>query len=67
MTSFDLGETIKFIFVDDGNGEMTVVEMLNYMFFHGTYYLGTVGWRVSECGAVLSKDVLTVLLKDHND
>lgn len=66
MTSDDLGETIKFSFVDGGNGEMTAVDMLNHMLFHGTYHRGAVGWLISECGGVPPKDVLTVFLRDHN-
>lgn len=66
MTSADLGETIKFSFVDGGNGEMTAAEMLNHMLFHGTYHRGAVGWLITECGGVAPKDVLTVFLRDHN-
>lgn len=61
-----LEETVQFSFVDGGNGEMTVIDMLNHMLFHGTYHRGAIGWLISECGAVPPKDVLTVFLRDHN-
>lgn len=66
MTPADLGKTIKFSFVDGGEGEMTAIDMLNHMLFHGTYHRGAVGWLVSECGGVAPKDVLTVFLRDHH-
>lgn len=66
MAPADLGETIKFSFVDGGEGEMTAIDMLNHMLFHGTYHRGAIGWLISECGGVPPKDVLTVFLRDHN-
>lgn len=66
MIPVDLGETIKFSFVDGGDGEMTAIDMLNHMLFHGTYHRGAVGWLVSECGGIPPKDVLTVFLRDYN-
>lgn len=66
MSPADLTETIKFRFVDGGDGEMTGSEMLNHMLLHGTYHRGAVGWLLSECGTVPPKDVLTVFLRDHN-
>ncbi|MDU3074942.1 MAG: DinB family protein [Mixta calida] len=66
MTPADLDETIKFSFVDGGEGEMTAMDMLNHMFFHGTYHRGAVGWLIGECGGTPPKDVLTVFLRDHN-
>lgn len=67
MTSADFFEAIKFRFVDGGAGEMTAIDMLNHMLFHGTYHRGAVGWLVSECGGVPPKDVLAVFLRDHNN
>lgn len=67
MNSAELGKTIKFSFVDGGNGEMSAVDMLNHMLFHGTYHRGAVGWLISECGGTPPKDVLTVFLRDHID
>lgn len=66
MTVANLGETIKFRFVDGGDGEMKAIDMLNHVLFHGTYHRGAVGWLVSECGGTPAKDVLTVFLRDHN-
>ncbi len=66
MTPADLDETIKFSFVDGGEGEMTAMDMLNHMLFHGTYHRGAVGWLIGECGGTPPKDVLTVFLRDHN-
>lgn len=66
MSTEDLAETIAFRFVDGGAGEMTAIEMLNHMLFHGTYHRGAVGWLISECGGTAPKDVLTVFLRDHN-
>lgn len=66
MSAVDLEETIKFRFVDGGEGEMTAIDMLNHILFHGTYHRGAVGWLISECGGVPPKDVLTVFLRDHN-
>ncbi|MDF2913479.1 MULTISPECIES: DinB family protein [Pantoea] len=66
MSPADLRETIKFSFVDGGEGQMTATDMLNHMLFHGTYHRGAVGWLISECEGVPPKDVLTVFLRDHN-
>lgn len=66
MPASSFNETIKFTFVDGGNGEMTAIDMLNHMLFHGTYHRGAVGWLISECGGTPPKDVLTVFLRDHN-
>lgn len=62
----DLTKIITFRFVDGGAGEMTAIDMLNHMLFHGTYHRGAVGWLLSECGSIPPKDVLTVFLRDHN-
>ncbi len=45
---------------------MKVINMLNHVLFHGTYHRGAVGWPLSESGVPPPKDVLTVLLRDHN-
>ena len=66
MEPAEFVETIKFRFVDGGEGEMTAKDMLNHMLLHGTYHRGAVGWLISECGGVPPKDVLTVFLRDHN-
>ncbi|QGY31975.1 DinB family protein [Pantoea cypripedii] len=66
MAAEDLAATIKFQFVDGGEGEMKAVDMLNHVLFHGTYHRGAVGWLLSECGVTPPKDVLTVFLRDHN-
>lgn len=66
MNAADLAAVINFTFVDGGAGEMTAIEMLNHMLFHGTYHRGAVGWLISECGGVAPKEVLTVFLRDHN-
>ncbi len=66
MIPADLEETIKFQFVDGGQGEMKAVDMLNHVLFHGTYHRGAVGWLLSESGITPPKDVLTVFLRDHN-
>ncbi len=66
MSSVDLSETIKFLFVDGGYGEMNAADMLNHVLFHGTYHRGAVGWLLSESGVTPPKDVLTVFLRDHN-
>ncbi|MBS0847565.1 DinB family protein [Citrobacter sp. JGM124] len=66
MAPADLEKTITFTFVDGGNGEMTAIDMLNHVLFHGAYHRGAIGWLISECGAVPPKDVLTVFLRDHN-
>ncbi|MDF7662190.1 DinB family protein [Erwiniaceae bacterium L1_54_6] len=66
MTVEDLATTIKFQFVDGGEGEMKAVDMLNHVLLHGTYHRGAVGWLLSECGVTPPKDVLTVFLREHN-
>ncbi|MDA5154052.1 diguanylate cyclase, partial [Klebsiella pneumoniae] len=49
-----------------GDGNMTAMEMLNHMLFHGAYHRGAVGWMIGECGGVPPKEVLTVFLRDHH-
>lgn len=66
MSPADADEIITFTFVDGGEGEMRVSEMLDHILFHGTYHRGAVGWMLSECGSVPPKDVLTVFLRDHH-
>lgn len=66
MAAADFSETIKFRFVDGGDGEMKTIDMLNHVLFHGTYHRGAVGWLLSETGITPPKDVLTVFLRDHN-
>lgn len=65
MIFVDFYECIVFKFVDGGDGNMIVMEMLNYMFFYGVYYCGVVGWMIGECGGVLLKEVLIVFLCDY--
>ena len=65
MTTSDLAETIKFQFVDGGQGEMKAVDMLNHVLFHGTYHRGAVGWLLSESNVTPPKDVVSVFLRDH--
>ena len=60
MTPADFHERIAFKFVDGGDGNMTAMEMLNHMLFHGAYHRGAVGWMIGECGGVPPKEVLTV-------
>ncbi len=38
MTPADFHERIAFKFVDGGDGNMTAMEMLNHMLFHGAYH-----------------------------
>ncbi|HII0095497.1 TPA: DinB family protein, partial [Klebsiella pneumoniae] len=66
MTPADFHERIAFKFVDGGDGNMTAMEMLNHMLFHGAYHRGAVGWMIGECGGVPPKEVLTVFLRDHH-
>ena len=66
MTPADFHERIAFTFVDGGDGNMTAMEMLNHMLFHGAYHRGAVGWMIGECGGVPPKEVLTVFLRDHH-
>ncbi|PZL94817.1 diguanylate cyclase [Pantoea graminicola] len=66
MTPDDAARIINFTFIDGGNGEMRVSEMLDHVLFHGTYHRGAVGWLIAECGGVPPKDVLTVFLRDHH-
>ena len=65
-TPADFHERIAFKFVDGGDGNMTAMEMLNHMLFHGAYHRGAVGWMIGECGGVPPKEVLTVFLRDHH-
>ena len=67
MRAVDLTEIITFRFVDGGRGEMSVIDMLNHVLFHGTYHRGAVGWLLSQSGATPPKDVLTVFLRDHHN
>jgi len=66
MIPADLAETIKFQFVDGGQGEMKAVDMLNHVLFHGTYHWGAVGWLLSESNVTPPQDVVSVFLRDHN-
>lgn len=66
LSDADLTETIKFRFVDGGEGQMQAVDMLNHVLFHGTYHRGAVGWLLSECGVTPPKDVITVFLRNHH-
>lgn len=66
LSPADLSETIHFQFVDGGKGEMTAIDMLNHVLFHGTYHRGAVGWLLSESGVTPPRDVLTVFLRDHH-
>lgn len=52
MTPADFHERIAFKFVDGGDGNMTAMEMLNHMLFHGAYHRGAVDWMIGECGGV---------------
>ncbi len=62
----DSGEqVISFRFVDGGDGQMRLIDMLNHVLFHGAYHRGVVGWLISGCGETAPKDVLTVFLRDH--
>ncbi|ELY4483194.1 DinB family protein [Cronobacter turicensis] len=65
MNEADFGETIRFQFTDGSPGEMTALDMLTHMLFHGTYHRGAVGWLVAECGGVAFKDVLTIFLREQ--
>lgn len=66
MDDAALDVRIAFTFVDGGQGEMSAMEMLNHLLFHGAYHRGAVGWLIGECGGVPPKEVLTVFLRDHH-
>jgi len=65
MDAAALDVRIAFTFVDGGQGEMSAMEMLNHLLFHGAYHRGAVGWLIGECDGVPPKEVLTVFLRDH--
>ena len=66
MQDADFAKVIRFQFVDGGEGQMKLLDMINHVLFHGTYHRGAVGWLISECGGIPPKDVVTVFLRDHN-
>lgn len=66
MQDADFAKVIRFQFVDGGEGQMKLLDMINHVLFDGTYHRGAVGWLISECGGIPPKDVVTVFLRDHN-
>ena len=65
LSEEDFGKVIRFTFVDGGEGEMRLTDMVNHILFHGTYHRGAVGWLIQSSGGVAPKDVLTVFLRDY--
>lgn len=64
LSEDEFGKVIRFTFVDGGEGEMRLMDMVNHILFHGTYHRGAVGWLIQSSGGVAPKDVLTVFLRD---
>ncbi|WP_105665670.1 DinB family protein [Cronobacter dublinensis] len=66
MSEADFTRTIRFQFTDGSPGEMTAIDMITHMLFHGTYHRGAVGWLVAECGGSAFKDVMTIFLRERH-
>ncbi len=65
LSEDEFGKVIRFTFVDGGEGEMQLMDMVNHILFHGTYHRGAVGWLIQSSGGIAPKDVLTVFLRDY--
>lgn len=58
------GKTISFEFIDGGQGEMTISEILLHVVNHGTYHRGFVSMMMSQIPENMPANDLTVYLRD---
>ena len=59
-----LEDSIVFEFVDGGQGEMTISEILFHVANHGTYHRGFVSMMMSQIPAMMPANDLPVYLRD---